>query len=55
MVNERDVHALLSGLGIKSSDTVMIHTSMRAIGDAALLRLQPAEEEAFTVEYRSVK
>ena len=32
MVNKSDVQALLSGLGIKSSDTVMIHTSMRAIG-----------------------
>lgn len=32
MVNERDVHALLSGLGVKKTDTVMIHTSMRAIG-----------------------
>ena len=32
MVNKGDVYALLSGLGVKSSDTVMIHTSMRAIG-----------------------
>ena len=32
MVNKYDVSALLSELGIKSCDTVMMHTSMRAIG-----------------------
>jgi aminoglycoside 3-N-acetyltransferase len=32
MVNKNDVRALLTKLGVKSSDTVMIHTSMRAIG-----------------------
>ena len=32
MVTKQNVFDCLSGLGIKSTDTVMIHTSMRAIG-----------------------
>ena len=32
MVTKQDVFNLLQGLGIKSGDTVLIHTSMRAIG-----------------------
>ena len=34
------------------ADTLSVHLEA---GDAALLRLQPAEEEAFTLEYRLVK
>lgn len=32
MVTKENVFECLSGLGVKSSDTVMIHTSMRALG-----------------------
>ena len=33
MVNKTDIHNFLKELGIKDSDTVLIHTSMRAIGE----------------------
>jgi aminoglycoside 3-N-acetyltransferase len=33
MVTEKIIHNFLKNLGIKSSDTVLIHTSMRAIGE----------------------
>jgi hypothetical protein len=39
---------------VKSDCTDLLSLHLEA-GDAALLRLQPAEEEAFTVEYRLVK
>ena len=39
---------------VKNDSTDMLSLHLEA-GDAALLRLQPAEDEAFTVEYRLVK
>lgn len=33
MVTEKDIHGFLADAGISHSDTVLIHTSMRAIGD----------------------
>lgn len=33
MLTKSDVHAFLKDLGIKSTDTVLIHTSMKAIGE----------------------
>lgn len=33
MLTQQDVHSFLEGLGIKPSDTVLMHTSMRAIGE----------------------
>ena len=32
MINESDIHAFLKSIGIKSTDTVLVHTSMRALG-----------------------
>ena len=39
---------------VKNDRTAELSINLKA-GDAALLRLQPAENEAFTVEYRLVK
>jgi hypothetical protein len=39
---------------VKNDSTDMLSLHLEA-GDAALLRLQPSEDEAFTVEYRLVK
>ena len=36
----------------EGTDTLSLHLEA---GDAVLLRLQPSEEEAFTIEYRLVK
>lgn len=32
MLTKSDIHAFLKSIGIKSSDTVLVHTSMRALG-----------------------
>ncbi len=33
MLTRHDIHSFLKGLGIKPSDTVMVHSSMRALGE----------------------
>lgn len=36
MINEKDIHNYLNGIGVTKSDTVLIHTSMRALGKVEL-------------------
>ena len=33
MITEKDIHVFLKKIGIKPDDTVLVHTSMRAIGE----------------------
>ena len=33
MLTQREVHSFLAGVGIKPNDTVLVHTSMRALGE----------------------